>query len=291
MKFSPLAIAINSGESVVADQQPSVYALAYSALMCTDIERKAQVVFDLLADWRESQLSLSPVPVLDIPNPGRPDRPVLVAPKDLTHRRLGSIEGKVGLLHAIAHIEFNAINLALDAVYRFQQMPSEFIDDWLGVAAEEAYHFQLVREQLARFGKDYGDLPAHNGLWRTTHDTAFDVLVRMALVPRTLEARGLDVTPDMMRKLRAVNEPHAVEVLHILLRDEIGHVAVGTKWFSYLCEQRGLDRLDTFRQIIETYFHGDLRGPFNIEARKAAGFSDEELAWLVAQDQPSAIAG
>jgi uncharacterized ferritin-like protein (DUF455 family) len=242
-------------------------------------------VFGLLEDWREGRLSLIPVPIVDIPCPGRPDRPPLVDPKFLKHRRLGSIEGKAGLLHAIAHIEFNAINLALDAVYRFPQMPREFVEDWLRVAAEEAYHFQLVREQLARFGHDYGDLPAHDGLWRTTYDTAFDVLVRMALVPRTLEARGLDVTPDMMRKLRAIGETRSVEVLHILLRDEVGHVAVGTKWFAYLCEQRGLPRLETFQSLIDTYFHGQLRGPFNLEARKAAGFSDAELQWLVDQDK------
>lgn len=265
--------------------QTSVYQRAYQALMLSDVDHKAQTVFTLLEDWREGRLTLSPVPVIEIPQPGRPNRPVLVAPKDLKHRRLGSPEGKAGLLHAIAHIEFNAINLALDAVYRFQQMPREFVDDWLRVSAEEAYHFQLVREQLARFNQDYGDLPAHDGLWRTTYDTAFDVLARMALVPRTLEARGLDVTPAMMRKLRAIGEVRAVEVLHILLRDEVGHVAVGTKWFAYLCAQRGLPRLETFQQMIDQYFHGELRGPFNLEARKEAGFSDEELEWLVHQDE------
>jgi uncharacterized ferritin-like protein (DUF455 family) len=268
----------------------SVYQRAYQALMLSEVDLKAKTVFALLEDWRDGRLSQSPVPVIAIPEPGRPERPVLVAPRALKHRRLGSVEGKAGLLHAIAHIEFNAINLALDAVYRFQQMPAEFIDDWLGVAVEEAYHFQLVREQLARFGQDYGDLPAHDGLWRTTHDTAFDVLVRMALVPRTLEARGLDVTPEMMRKLRAVGEVRAVDVLHILLRDEIGHVAVGTKWFAWLCAQRGLNRLETFQSMIETYLRGDLRGPFNLEARKSAGFSDEELEWLVRQDAELASA-
>jgi len=162
-------------------------------------------------------------------------------------------------------------------------MPKAFVDDWLRVTAEEAYHFQLVREQLSRYGYDYGDFPAHNGLWETTHETAFDVLVRMALVPRTLEARGLDVTPDMMRKLRAVGDVASMNVLRILLRDEIGHVAVGSHWFAWVCERRGLNRFDAFKATVETYLRGDIRGPFNLEARAMAGFDAQELAWLATQ--------
>lgn len=193
----------------------SVYQRAYEALMYAEIEQKAPAVFSLLEDWREQRLSLEPtVTVVSIKQPGRPDRPVLVSPKMLKSRGLGTHEGRASLLHSIAHIEFNAVNLALDAIYRFQQMPHAFIDDWLTVAAEEAYHFQLLREQLAGYGYDYGDFPAHNGLWETTYETDFDVLARMALVPRTLEARGLDVTPEMMKKLRAVGETRAVEVLY-----------------------------------------------------------------------------
>jgi uncharacterized ferritin-like protein (DUF455 family) len=138
-----------------------------------------------------------------------------------------------------------------------------------------------MREQLARLGYDYGDFPAHNGLWETTSDTAFDVLVRMALVPRTLEARGLDVTATMIKKLRAVGEVSAVEVLHILLRDEVGHVAVGTRWFAYLCQERGLNRFDTFKDLIDRYLRGDIKGPFNIEARLEAGFTQQEMDWLL----------
>lgn len=268
----------------------SVYQRAYDALMHVEIECKAQAVFALLEDWREQRLSKGGVVVVSIPQPGRPDRPELVSPKLLNARGLGSHEGRASLLHSIAHIEFNAVNLALDAVYRFQQMPDAFIDDWLKVASEEAYHFQLLREQLAGYGYDYGDFPAHNGLWETTHETDFDVLARMALVPRTLEARGLDVTPDMIKKLRAVGETHAVSVLQILLRDEVGHVAVGSYWFNWLCQQRGLDRFDTFKMLIETHFKGGLKPPFNIDARRAAGFSEVELAWLMslsASNQPS----
>jgi uncharacterized ferritin-like protein (DUF455 family) len=261
--------------------QESVYQRCYDALMMSDGDSKASAVFTLLDDWREGLLVMTAAPVVDIAQAGHPTKPELVHPKHLKSRGLGSQEGRASLLHAIAHIEFNAINLALDAAYRFQQMPSEFIDDWLRVAAEEAYHFQLVREQLSRFGYDYGDFPAHNGLWETTADTAFDVLVRMALVPRTLEARGLDVTPTMIKKLRAVGETRAVEVLHILLRDEVGHVAVGTHWFTYLCQQRSLNRFDTFKSLIETYLHGDIKGPFNIEARLEAGFTQQEMDWLL----------
>lgn len=264
----------------------SVYQAAFNALMTSDAHLKASAVFQLLEDWREGKCTTSKVDIIDIPQPGKPDRPPLVAPKLLKSRGIGSQEGKASLLHAIAHIEFNAINLALDAVYRFQSMPTAFIDDWLGVAAEEAYHFQLIREQLARFGYDYGDFPAHNGLWETTYDTSFDVLVRMALVPRALEARGLDVTPDMMRRLRAVGETKAVEVLHILLRDEEGHVAIGTKWFTWLCTQRGLNQFETFKHLITHYLHGDIRGPFNIEARLRAGFTSEEMDWLLTHDKP-----
>jgi uncharacterized ferritin-like protein (DUF455 family) len=253
--------------------------------MMTNVEMKAAAVFALLEDWRESRLMLTPITVVTIAQAGQPDKPELVSPKALKSRGLGSIEGRASLLHAIAHIEFNAINLALDAAYRFQQMPSEFVDDWLRVAAEEAYHFQLVREQLAHLGYDYGDFPAHNGLWETTADTAFDVLVRMALVPRTLEARGLDVTPMMIKKLRATGDVRAVDVLQILLRDEIGHVAVGTRWFAYLCQQRGLNRFDTFKDLIDRYLRGDIKGPFNVEARLEAGFTQQEMDWLQQKDR------
>lgn len=265
----------------------SVYQRAYEALMQVEVEQKAQAVFNLLDDWREQRLSMKPTDVVSIEQPGHPDKPVLVSPKLLKARGLGSREGRASLLHSIAHIEFNAVNLALDAVYRFQQMPVEFIDDWLRVASEEAYHFQLLREQLAGYGYDYGDFPAHNGLWETTHETDFDVLARMALVPRTLEARGLDVTPDMMKKLRAVGETRAVAVLHILLRDEVGHVAVGSKWFNWLCVQRGLDKFNTFKMLIDTHLKGGLKPPFNIDARRDAGFSEVELAWLTSLSSTS----
>ncbi len=257
----------------------------YRCLTAKHLTDKLQQLDALIVAWSENAVEMTPTGKIErIADPGRPDRPELVPPKDLVRRRLGSPEGHAALMHAIAHIEFNAVNLALDALYRFQTMPRDYYVDWLGVATEEAYHFQMIREHLSGLGYDYGDFPAHNGLWLTTYETDHDPLVRMAMVPRTLEARGLDVTPDMIKRLRAIGDQRGVEILKILLRDEIGHVAVGTRWFRYLCEQQGRNPFETFQAILQQYFHGDIRGPFNYEARVEAGFSAEEIAWLKAME-------
>ncbi|MDR9498585.1 MAG: ferritin-like domain-containing protein [Hydrogenovibrio sp.] len=267
----------------------NLFEAAYDCLMEADLSEKVARLQRLQIDWSEGRFAFDPTETIEkVPDAGRPDKPLLVSPKDLPKRRLGSREGHAALMHSIAHIEFNAVNLALDAIYRFQDMPYEYYRDWLGVAGEEAYHFQIVREHLAHLGYAYGDFAAHNGLWVSTYETDHDPLVRMAMVPRTLEARGLDVTPPMMRKLRSMGDKRGVEILKILLRDEIGHVEVGTRWYRYLCEQRGLNPFTTFTDLIGEYFHGDLRGPFNFEARKEAGFSDEELDWLRQVDAQAA---
>jgi uncharacterized ferritin-like protein (DUF455 family) len=267
----------------------NLFEAAYQCLMEADLSEKMARLQRLQIDWSEGRFTFEPTATIEkVPDAGRPDKPVLVSPKELPKRRLGSREGHAALMHSIAHIEFNAVNLALDAIYRFQEMPYEYYRDWLGVAGEEAYHFQIVREHLAHLGYDYGDFAAHNGLWVTTYETDHDPLVRMAMVPRTLEARGLDVTPPMMRKLRSMGDKRGVDILKILLRDEIGHVEVGTRWYRYLCAQRGLNPFTTFTDLIGEYFHGDLRGPFNFEARKEAGFSDEELDWLRQVDTQAA---
>ncbi|SFR51354.1 ferritin-like domain-containing protein [Thiomicrospira sp. ALE5] len=263
----------------------SFFEQVHQCLVAVDLEDKLKRLDSLVVDWSEGQTDFLPTNYIErIADPGRPARPKLVLPKDLMRRRLGSPEGHAALMHAIAHIEFNAINLALDALYRFQDMPRDYYADWLGVATEEAYHFQMIREHLARLGYEYGDFTAHNGLWLTTYETDHDPLVRMAMVPRTLEARGLDVTPDMIKRLRAIGDHRGVEILKILLRDEIGHVAVGTRWFRYLCQQQGLNPFDAFQSILDQYFHGDIRGPFNYQARAEAGFSSEEIAWLKAME-------
>ena len=214
------------------------------------------------------------------PLPGRPDRPVLVPPMDVPHRSPFTPEGMAALLHAIAHIEFNAINLALDAVWRFAGMPIDFYRDWLRVAAEEATHFDLLHAHLQSLGYQYGDFPAHDGLWEMCVKTQHDITARMALVPRTLEARGLDATPLIQARLRKVNTPAAlrtVEILDVILRDEIGHVAIGNRWYGWLCAQQGLDPLAHYRLLARTHNAPRLRPPFNNAARREAGFSQQEL--------------
>ncbi|WP_051453393.1 ferritin-like domain-containing protein [Hydrogenovibrio kuenenii] len=254
---------------------------AYACLIEKDLDRKISLVDQLQQGWEKGIYNFNPTQMIyRVSDAGRPALPELVPPKSLPKRRLGTPEGHAALIHSIAHIEFNAINLALDALYRFQTLPKAYYQDWLRVATEESYHFQMIREHLYHLGYEYGDFKAHNGLWVTTFETDHDPIVRMALVPRTLEARGLDVTPPMIKKLRAIGDKRGVEILKILLNDEIGHVEVGTRWFRYLCKEAGLNPFKEFVNIIESYFHGDLRGPFNFEARQEAGFSEEEIHWL-----------
>ena len=189
---------------------------------------------------------------------------------------------KVACVHAlqVAHIEFNAIHLALDAAHRFSGMPEKYYQDWLQVADEEALHFDMLNTHLTTLGYTYGDFPAHGGLWDMALKTAHDPLVRMALVPRVLEARGLDATPSIVNKLKAVNEIRMVEILAVIERDEIGHVAIGNHWFGWLCQAQGLEPEARFRELLIEYDAPPLRPPFNLEARRAAGFSESELDWL-----------
>jgi uncharacterized ferritin-like protein (DUF455 family) len=216
----------------------------------------------------------------DSPLPGRPALPRLVPVAQVPHRSPFTPEGRAALLHAVAHIEFNAINLALDAVWRFAGMPVAYYADWLRVASEEALHFSLLREHLATLGHAYGDFDAHDGLWRMTQSTAGDITARMALVPRTLEARGLDATPPMQAKLRKAGDLRAVEILGVILRDEIGHVAVGNHWYRWLCARDGLDAVAHYALLTKRHEAPRLRPPFNEAARQAAGFSAEEIAAL-----------
>jgi uncharacterized ferritin-like protein (DUF455 family) len=213
--------------------------------------------------------------------PGRPERPELVHPRDVPRRGIGSVEGRAALYHALCHIEFNAINLALDAVWRFSEMPEQFYDDWLEVASEEAYHFCLLKDCLEAVGAQYGDYPAHNGLWEAAEKTKHDLLARMALVPRTLEARGLDVTPAIRSKLSSAGDEAGVKALDIILRDEIGHVEIGNRWYRWCCVRDGRDPMSAHSEIALAYGSALPRGPFNFEARSAAGFTAEELnQWI-----------
>jgi uncharacterized ferritin-like protein (DUF455 family) len=218
--------------------------------------------------------------------PGRPPRPHLVPPKQVPSRSPFTPDGRAALLHAVTHIEFNAINLALDAVWRFAGMPSAFYVDWLRVASEEALHFSLLREHLGSLGHDYGDFDAHDGLWTMAARTAGDVVARMALVPRTLEARGLDATPPMQARFARAGDARAVAILDVILRDEIGHVAIGNRWYGWLCDRDGLDAVSYYAELARRHAAPRLRAPFNLEARRAAGFTALELERLASQDAP-----
>jgi uncharacterized ferritin-like protein (DUF455 family) len=214
--------------------------------------------------------------------PGRGDRPELVAPSALKPRPVHTRPGRAALLHALAHIELNAVNLALDIVWRFPGLPEAFYRDWIAVAGEEAHHFSLLREHLRKAGHAYGDFPAHDGLWTMCRRTADDLLARLALVPRTLEARGLDASPPIRAKLAAAGDAEGAAILDIILRDEIGHVAIGNRWYRWLCAQRGVDSVATAAQLACAFRAPIPRGPFNLEARRAAGFDEAEIAALVA---------
>ena len=212
--------------------------------------------------------------------PGRPARPVLVPHTELTRRSVQTKEGRAALIHSLAHIELNAIDLALDICWRFSGMPDLFYTQWMAVAREEALHFELLRDHLRTLDMEYGDLAAHNALWEMADRTKHDLLARIALVPRTLEARGLDASPPVKAKLVAAGDYKAGEILDIILRDEIGHVAVGNYWYNALCEQRGLDPVTHYEELAAKYKAPRLKGPFNIAARRAAGFSESELERL-----------
>ena len=259
-----------------------LFEAAKRCIECAEPEAKVALTrrtFDALRDGKISldDDSVRPEP---IGIPGRPVKPRLVMPRDVPQRGLGSVDGRAALVHAVAHIEFNAINLAWDAVYRFRGMPDDYYRDWAGVAHDESRHFSLLSARLAQLGHAYGDFDAHNGLWEMATKTAHSCLARMALVPRVLEARGLDVTPGMIARLRAAGDHATADVLEIILREEVPHVAAGTRWFRFCCEREGRDPDSTFAELLREYVPTGLRGPFNLDARRAAGFGDVELARL-----------
>ena len=265
--------------AAVSISQPSVFARAYAALLADDCGDKLALVKALDQDWQAGQLSNQEhTPALAVASPGLPPQLRLVPPRQVGMRKLADADGRAALIHAIAHIEFNAINLALDAVYRFRGLPQDYYSDWLRVAREEAYHFSLLNEHLRSYGYGYGDFVAHNGLWDMASASDDDVLVRMALVPRLMEARGLDVTPGLQAKLRQAGDHAVVAILDIILRDEIGHVAIGNRWYAWCCAERGVEPLTTFLRLLNERKTPGLRPPFNWVARLEAGFSEAERA-------------
>ncbi len=256
---------------------------ALAILASTDAQSKVKQLHYLFDEYQLGRVGLAISRRLEDPSlnlPGRPSKPELVPPLEVPKRRMDTLEGRAILLHSLAHIEFNAMNLALDAIWRFSDMPQEYYEDWLKVAKEESYHFSLVNEHMQSLGYCYGDFPAHNSLWEMVERTSDAVIARMALVPRTMEARGLDAVPGIRDRFKQVKESRAVEILEIILHDEIGHVLIGNRWFNFLCSKAGLSPITTYRDLARKYCAPTLRGPFNVEARKQAGFTSEELSIL-----------
>lgn len=214
--------------------------------------------------------------------PGRGERPLLVPHTSIKTGSLATLRGHAALVHSIVHIEKNAIDLALDICWRFAGMPEAFYRDWLQVAFEEAYHFTLLRDHLLTLGFDYGDFPAHDGLWSMAERTQGDILARVALVPRTLEARGLDASPAVKTKLVSIGDHRAGEILDIILRDEVGHVAIGNQWYRWLCVREDRDPMTHYDVVAQRHGAPQLHPPFNLAARRRAGFSAEEIDRLAA---------
>ncbi len=264
---------------------PSLRPTALDLIRMADPHAKARAVRQLPASLEALQAqgwTLDAGQELAEPEgvPGRGDRLPLMQARAMPQRSLATAEGHAALVHSLVHIECNAVDLALDALWRFDGMPEDFYGDWLRVAREEALHFQLLAEHLASLGQAYGDFPAHDGLWFMASKTRGDLLARMAIVPRTLEARGLDASPAVQRKLVSVGDRRAGDILDLILRDEIGHVAIGNRWYRWLCEQRGLDPVSHYAQLAREHGAPRLQGPFNLPARRAARFDEAELALL-----------
>lgn len=253
------------------------FGAIYQALIESDPACKCERVADLrLPD----EFSPPAIAEPEASVPGRPQRPSLIHPGKVPHRGLGTHKGRAALVHAVAHIEFNAINLALDACWRFRDQPAQYYRDWLSVAQDEARHFQMLVLRLSELGHAYGDFTAHNGLWEAAEKTRHDVLVRMALVPRVLEARGLDVTPGIISRLEQAHDLETVRILRIILEEEVRHVALGTHWFRHLCQQRGIEPADTFTRLLRENSM-TLRLPLNHQARLQAGFEAAELVGAI----------
>jgi uncharacterized ferritin-like protein (DUF455 family) len=261
-----------------------LHAAAKRCLDATDPVEKLHLTQETWRLFLAGELSadhLSPPPE-PIGPPGRPARPQLVNARQVPQRGLGSAEGRAALVHAVAHIEFNAINLAWDAVYRYRGKPDAYYRDWASCANDEARHFAMLSERLAELGYAYGDFDAHDGLWAMAEKTAHHDTARMALVPRVLEARGLDVTPGMIERLRHLGDTRTVEILEVILQEEVAHVAAGTRWYQHCCERDGVEPVDMFFALLRDYMGVNLRGPFNRPARIEAGFIEEELDRLAA---------
>ncbi|MCF6282787.1 MAG: ferritin-like domain-containing protein [Candidatus Polarisedimenticolaceae bacterium] len=261
--------------------QRSLFDIAHACLASDDVEQKLQLTEAASLAWKKGELTLFPAEIpAQIEQAGHPSKPILVAPQRLERRGLGSERGRAVMIHAITHIEFNAINLAWDAVHRFQQMPEDYYSDWIQVALDEVYHFRLLQQRLQSCGHEYGDFTGHNGLWDLACRTAHDPLVRMALIPRMMEAHGLDVTPGIIRRFEAIGDNETVDVLQVIMREEVSHVMAGNRWFQHLCQQRGLGPESTYFDLLDQFNAAKPRAPLNREARLQAGFTPIEIERL-----------
>ncbi len=259
----------------------NIFSIAENCLHHSDVKRKIEMTHQAWKLYESDQLSFQSLgSVLPITTVKFPDRPRLLKPRDMPRRKLNSLAGKTAFFHALAHIEFVAIYLAWDIIYRFRGLPNKFYHDWLRVADEEAQHFTLINHHLLEMGMSYGDLPAHSGLWEHAEDTQSDILARLAIVPRCMEARGLDVTPQMIEKFKIQSDQKSVILLSRILEDELGHVEIGSNWFKTLCEQREFNHEEKYKELITKFYTGKPKGPFNRELRIIAGFSNAEIDWL-----------
>lgn len=258
-----------------------LFTLAESCLFNADVEQKLALTHQAKQLLDAGKLSFADNGVIrPIADTVFPERPQRLMPRDMPRRKLETQAGQAAFFHALTHIEFIAIYLAWDIIYRFRGLPESFYRDWLIIADEEAQHFTLLRNHLLKLGVDYGDLPAHRGLWLHAEDTAEDILARLAIVPRCMEARGLDVTPPMIAKFQAMHDPVSAAILTRIYQDEIGHVERGSYWFKQLAEQGGFHAESHYKQLILDCFQGRPKGPFNREVRIIAGFSHHEIDWL-----------
>ncbi len=259
----------------------NIFTIAELCLHHSDITQKVEEPHRARKLFENEMLSFESLsPALPITKTKFPDKPKLLNPRDMPRRRINSSEGKRAFFHALAHIEFIAISLAWDILYRFRGLPEKFYQDWLQVADEEAQHFTLIKDHLLEMDVNYGDLPAHHGLWEHAEDTQGDVLARLAIVPRCMEARGLDITPQMINKFKAKEDQKSVKLLTRILDDEVGHVKIGSYWFKKICEQNGFNHEEKYKELITKFFKGKPKGPFNRELRIIAGFTTAEINWL-----------
>ncbi|MGR8931417.1 MAG: ferritin-like domain-containing protein [Gammaproteobacteria bacterium] len=259
----------------------NIFTFAETCLFDAAIDYKLQRTHQAQSLAEVGELSLkegnAPRPINDTVFP---EKPILLMPRDMPRRRFDTLEGKAAFFHALAHIEFMAIYLAWDIIYRFRGLPELFYRDWLRIANEEALHFEMIRAHLSTLGCDYGDLPAHKGLWNHAEDTADDLLARLAVVPRCMEARGLDVTPVMIEKLKGLGDEAGVSILTRIYEDEIGHVERGTYWFNVFARRQASNPEQIYKEKIIRFYRGKPKGPFNREVRIIAGFTNNEIDWL-----------